>query len=579
MLTRIKVGKSRPESTNAAFNTTLNYINGSVATIMFLNMRSAALQTISAANYVNWSDNNPAAIAKVIGEDPKAFLETAKKIWSSDALRDRRTGLKINVQEAEMAKAIRKGGRTGAQQMWDQMIQIGFKPTQMADSFAIVMGGTPFYMNRMKTYEKQGMGKNEAADRAWEDFLDKTQEGQQSSQMDRVSNIQTGLMGRLVFSFNNTPFQMSRLQKKAFLDLKNNRGDKKTNVSRLGYYAFVQSTLFYGMQQAFYSGLMNDDADLTESQKIEKYNNFDKRLDKLGKSVWQGVLTGSGLPGKVAVTGYNTGMKMIQQYDKGYQGKDFFPILSQVLSISPTLGSKVNRLGRNWESLIMSEKTKKGQEFSNTFNTFDPRNPNAKAYISMIGTATNIPLDRIVAKIENISGALDAQNELWQRAAMLIGTPKYQLQTKEQNDRDRQDVIDNFYKENTPKGQRDIDAIESLTNAEQKKFLIGINANPYFIETLDTQSERTSAIISIALKNGFDIEKEYMKYETPVIKRSEEYKNLQELGRDGQIDLLKDMRVNPYQIKNAQSEEKRIKLILNSQERRKRKVDSLNSLK
>tara|TARA_B110000908_G_C10267737_1_gene466237 strand:- start:32 stop:9532 length:9501 start_codon:yes stop_codon:yes gene_type:complete len=579
MLTRIKVGKSRPESTNAAFNTTLNYINGSVATIMFLNMRSAALQTISAANYVNWSDNNPAAIAKVIGEDPKAFLETAKKIWSSDALRDRRTGLKINVQEAEMAKAIRKGGRTGAQQMWDQMIQIGFKPTQMADSFAIVMGGTPFYMNRMKTYEKQGMGKNEAADRAWEDFLDKTQEGQQSSQMDRVSNIQTGLMGRLVFSFNNTPFQMSRLQKKAFLDLKNNRGDKKTNVSRLGYYAFVQSTLFYGMQQAFYSGLMNDDADLTESQKVEKYNNFDKRLDKLGKSVWQGVLTGSGLPGKVAVTGYNTGMKMVEQYDKGYQGKDFFPILSQVLSISPTLGSKVNRLGRNWESLIMSEKTKKGQEFSNTFNTFDPRNPNAKAYISMIGTATNIPLDRIVAKIENISGALDAQNELWQRAAMLIGTPKYQLQTKEQNDRDRQDIIDNFYKENTPKGQRDIDAIESLTNAEQKKFLIGINANPYFIKTLDTQSERTSAIISIALKNGFDIEKEYMKYETPVIKRSEEYKNLQELGRDGQIDLLKDMRINPYQIENAKSEEKRIKLILSSQARRKRKVDSLNSLK
>ncbi len=579
MLTRIKVGKSRPESTNAAFNTTLNYINGSVATIMFLNMRSAALQTISAANYVNWSDNNPAAIAKIIGKDPKAFIETAKKIWSSDALRDRRTGLKINVQEAEMAKAIRKGGRTGAQQIWDQMIQIGFKPTQMADSFAIVMGGTPFYMNRMKTYEKEGMNKNEAADKAWEDFLDKTQEGQQSSQMDRVSNIQTGLMGRLVFSFNNTPFQMSRLQKKALLDLKNNRGDKKTNVSMLGYYAFVQSTIFYGLQTAFYSGLMNDDADLNEKQKVEKYNDFDKRLDKLGKSVWQGVLTGSGLPGKVAVTGYNTGMKMVEQYDKGYQGKDFFPILSQILSISPTLGSKVNRLGRNWESLIMSETTKKGKEFSNTFNTFDPRNPNAKAYISMVGTATNIPLDRIVAKIENISGALDAQNELWQRAAMLVGTPKYQLQTKEQNDIDRQNIIDTFYKENTPKGQRDIDAIESLTNAEQKKFLKGIKANPYFIKTLETQSERTNAIISIALRKGIDIEKEYIKYETPVIERSEEYKNLQELERDGQIELLKDMRVNSYQIKNAKGEEKRIKLILRTQARRKRKVDSLNSLK
>ena len=140
-------------------------------------------------------------------------------------------------------------------------------------------------------------------------------------------------------------------------------------------------------------------------------------------------------------------------------------------------------------------------------------------------------------------------------------------------------LIDTFYKENTPKGQRDIDAIESLTNAEQKKFLKGIKANPYFIKTLETQSERTNAIISIALRKGIDIEKEYIKYETPVIERSEEYKNLQELERDGQIELLKDMRVNSYQIKNAKGEEKRIKLILRTQARRKRKVDSLNSLK
>tara|TARA_R110000824_G_scaffold397059_1_gene599464 strand:+ start:372 stop:10103 length:9732 start_codon:yes stop_codon:yes gene_type:complete len=562
MLVRIAKGKSRPESTNTAFNTTLNYINGSVATIMFLNMRSAALQTISAANYVNWSDNNPVAIAKIISEDPKRFIEVAKKIWSSDALRDRRIGLKINVQEAEMAKAIRQGGRTGAQQVWDQMIQIGFKPTQMADSFAITMGGTPFYMNRMKTYEKQGMDKPEAEAKAWEDFLDVTQEGQQSSQMDRVSNIQTGLMGRLVFSFNNTPFQMSRLQKKAFLDLKNNRGDKKTNVSRLGYYAFVQSTLFYGLQTAFYSGLMNDDVDLTEKQKVEKYNDFDKRLNKLGKSVWQGLLTGSGLPGKIAVTGYNTGTKMIEQYDKGYQGKDFFPIISQILSISPTLGSKVNRLGRNWEGLIMSENTKSGREFSNTFDTFDPRNPNAKAYISMIGTATNIPLDRLVTKMENISGALDAQNEIWQRAAMFVGTPKYQLQTREQNARDRQGIIDKFYLDNVPKGQRDIDAIESLTKAEQKRMLIGMGGNPNYVKTLDTQSDYTTAISYIAKELNFDIEKEYKKYETPKHIKTKQYKKLAELTKKEQQQMLVDLGITKSAYKNASTERARVDLII-----------------
>ena len=292
MLKRIERGKSRPESTNESFNKALNYVNGSVATIMFLNMRSAALQTISAANYVNWTDNNPVAIGKVIAENPAEFIRVAKKIWSSDALKDRRSGLRINVEEAEMAKAINQGGRTNLQGLWDTMVKVGCKPTQMADSFAIVTGGTPFYMNRMKTYEKQGLSKSEAENKAFEDFLDVTQEGQQSSQMDRVSNIQTGLMGRLVFSFNNTPFQMSRIQKKAALDLINRRGSDRANASRLAYYAFIQSTLFYGLQQGFYATLMSDDDDkLTEKQQEEKYKDFEKRVDRLGKSVFQGILT------------------------------------------------------------------------------------------------------------------------------------------------------------------------------------------------------------------------------------------------------------------------------------------------
>ena len=573
MLHRIKIGKSRPESTNEAFNTTLNYVNGSVATIMFLNMRSAALQTISAANYINWTDNNPVEIAKVIGSNPKAFLDTAKKIWSSDALRDRRTGLKINVQEAEMAKAIKSGGRTAAQSIWDQMVQIGFKPTQMADSFAIVMGGTPFYMNRMKTYEKQGLSKNEAADRAWEDFLDKTQEGQQSSQMDRVSNIQTGLMGRLVFSFNNTPFQMSRLQKKAFLDLKNRRGDTKTNVSRMAYYGLVQSSLFYGLQQAFYGSMMSDDADLSETELEEKYRDFDKRLDKIGKSVWQGILSGSGLPGKGAVVAWNTAMEAKKQYDKGYQGSDFFPILSQIMSLSPTLGSKVNRLGRNWKSLIMAEHTKKGREFGNTFDALDPRNPNNKAYISMIGTATNIPVDRLITKMENISDALDANNELWQRAAMLMGTPKYQLQTKEQNDRDRQQIIDDFYMENTPKATRDIDAIEMLNVKEQKAWLKEMGASKSFIKQLMTQGDRTRAIAYITNELGLDIEKEYEKYDIPAPVHSPEYKKIQDLKKDGQIELLRSYGASKYAIERLDNEEKRIKLILSIQTQRE---NSLN---
>ena len=579
MLKRIERGKSRPESTNESFNKALNYVNGSVATIMFLNMRSAALQTISAANYVNWTDNNPVAIGKVIAENPAEFIRVAKKIWSSDALKDRRSGLRINVEEAEMAKAINQGGRTNLQGLWDTMVKVGFKPTQMADSFAIVTGGTPFYMNRMKTYEKQGLSKSEAENKAFEDFLDVTQEGQQSSQMDRVSNIQTGLMGRLVFSFNNTPFQMSRIQKKSALDLINRRGSDRANASRLAYYAFIQSTLFYGLQQGFYATLMSDDDDkLTEKQQEEKYKDFEKRIDKLGKSVFQGILTGSGMYGKGITTLYNTVDKAIEEYDKGYEGKDFFPILNQFLSFSPTLGSKASRLGRNWESLIYTDFTKKGKEIRNTYSDFDPRNPNAKAYLSMFGTLTNIPLDRIVTKMENIQGVLDDQSSGWEKVAMTLGTPKYQLQTKEQNEADRQARIDKFYKENTPKGDRDFNAIESLKKEEQLQFINELGVTPFTLKNLITEEARVNYIIKKGLSKGLDLEIESEKYIKPKKVRSQIYKDLSELNKAEQIRMINELGVTPFTLKNLKTEEARINYII-KKEQQKTNKNKQNSLK
>jgi hypothetical protein len=350
-------------------------------------------------------------------------------------------------------------------------------------------------MNRAKSYEKQGLNKSDAEAKAWEDFLDLTQESQQSSQMDRVSNIQTGLMGRLIFSFNNTPFQMSRLQKKATLDLINGRGDIKTNASKLGYYAFVQSTLFYGLQQGFYSTLMSDDDDkLTEKEKENKYKDFEKRVDKIGSSVFQGILTGSGLPGKVAVTAYNTVQKAIQQYDKGYAGKDFYPILNTALSISPTLGSKVSRLGRGWNSLVYHNFTKRGRAIQDTYNPYDPTNPNNTAYISMFGTLTNIPLDRIMQKMENIQGVLDSNNENWERVANFMGAPEWNLTTQEESKARMDKRLSDAYSTSTSSYQKRDAILKDLKKDQQIDSLKRYGLNLKQIRLLKTEQQRIDRI-------------------------------------------------------------------------------------
>ena len=137
-----------------------NWVNNSIGTIMFFNRRSAILQTLSSANFINWSDNNPAKAALAFANQPQYWKDFAM-IFNSDKLKQRRGGLKSDVQEAEIANAA-KNTQDKAGAIVAYILKLGFTPTQIADSFAISLGGASLYRNRVKTYTKQGMDLKDA---------------------------------------------------------------------------------------------------------------------------------------------------------------------------------------------------------------------------------------------------------------------------------------------------------------------------------------------------------------------------------------------------------------------------------
>jgi len=47
----------------------------------------------------------------------------------------------------------------------------------------------------------------------------------------------------------------------------------------------------------------------------------------------------------------------------------------------------------------------------------------------VITATTNLPLDRLFTKINNIKGALDEDQEAWKSVAMILGWPEWQLKT------------------------------------------------------------------------------------------------------------------------------------------------------
>ena len=75
MLTRMKTGKNRLTSGSKIENQILDYINGSIGTIMFFNTRSAVLQTISSINFVNWSFNNPYKAGKAFANQKQYWTD------------------------------------------------------------------------------------------------------------------------------------------------------------------------------------------------------------------------------------------------------------------------------------------------------------------------------------------------------------------------------------------------------------------------------------------------------------------------------------------------------------------------
>ena len=70
MLYRMEYGRNRrnPGRIETQWN---NWVNNSVGAIMFFNMRSAALQTISTANYIDWIDNSIDKVMLAVANVPQ----------------------------------------------------------------------------------------------------------------------------------------------------------------------------------------------------------------------------------------------------------------------------------------------------------------------------------------------------------------------------------------------------------------------------------------------------------------------------------------------------------------------------
>ena len=197
--------------------------------------------------------------------------------------------------------------------------------------------------------------------------------------------------------------QYMRLTKKAISDLKNGRGDVKTNISKIVYYTTVQNILFSGLQSALFMMMgFSDDEEAIDDKKVRALNTS---LDT--------ILRGSGIAGATVSTIKNMILRFNQENEKGFRA-DHARTLIEAANISPPIGSKLRKL---YNSFISYKYNK--DEISQM--GFHPDNPGILGVANFVSATTNIPLDRAIMIVNNLRASSDSNNATWQRIATLLG--------------------------------------------------------------------------------------------------------------------------------------------------------------
>ena len=429
------------------------------------------------------------------------------KIINSDMLLQRRAGLKINIEAAELIDRV--GSGDGAFSKFRAvLLEKGFIPTKWADSFAIASGGATYYRNSIRKYKKQGMGAKEAEAKAWEDFTQMTEATQQSSRPDLISMQQASALGRPILAFANTPMQMFRRHKRRVQDIANNRGNMKENVLSAIYYGFAQTLLFSYLSNAMFS-VDDEDKEFAEKKKSRFIN-----------TVADSYLRGAGTGGATVAALKNGLVSFMKESDKDYRA-DYGNTIIELLNVSPPIGSKMRKLygaGKSYyyDKEVMGEMG------------LDIDNPANLAIANVISAVTNIPTDRVVMKVNNIRDASMGDFETWQRVAMFMGWNKWnigaeggpadiKIQEVEEEISKEKKLEKKLEKYNVETEEEVIridkgKEIKALNKNQQIKILEDLDYSSQKINSLKKEEDRINAILKSFDKDNKKINELIIKY-------------------------------------------------------------------
>jgi hypothetical protein len=218
--------------------------------------------------------------------------------------------------------------------------------------------------------------------------------------------------------FANTPMQYARMQKRAFQDLKNGRGDAKSNISKIIYYGFVQNMIFNGLQNALFKIAADED---------QTFENNSKAINRTVNGMLDGLLRGVGIGGASISVAKNF---LLDVYERSNRSRpEYVDAAWKLTQFSPPISSKISKIK---QAAYPFDNKKMREEIYTKGFSLD--NPAMMSGAKVVSATTNVPLDRLLQKYNNIDAALAEDTETWQSIAMMAGWPEWQIKQEIQKE-------------------------------------------------------------------------------------------------------------------------------------------------
>ena len=261
------------------------------------------------------------------------------------------------------------------------------------------------------------------------------------------------------------------------------------------------------------------------------------------------------------------------------------------MNVSPPIGSKVRKLSSAGKTWLYNEDVIKEM-------VFNIDNPSVSATANVISALTNVPLDRLVLKLQNLRDASNNDYKTWERIALGTGVNRWALglgkleavieaetkvkekkkiETEIKREEKKKIKLKEKYPDKTDKEiEIEVKSKElfDLSKQEQIDLLKSLDLSDKEIKKLKKEKDRTDKIAELYKDNNKLIDdaletsktkpkKEKVKKKEVKLSKSEKYKkSLFKMKRQDQINKLLELGYSPRKINSLKYEKDRVEMII-----------------